>query len=640
MNRPSKHSISLSLFCLTAILLMNNLSYAQAYKVSHIDSSLLVGANSVMRNDQTLIEVKSNKFILDRSYAVTLLDDSANDLLQISLGYKKGSSKILDFKVVLYNAEGGILGILDEKSLEDYSGYDGYSIITDYRTKYMKLNEMTYPFTIEVSFTLDSRNTFLIPAWYPAWKSKMSIENASVQLINRTDTEIRFNEKNLKEFEIEKSENLNYVATNIQAFNIEEYSPHPYSIMPRVEFRPTDFTFEKVDGHISDWESYGQFYQTKLMASQNTMDGREVHNELKKYVDLNVSKREIVGQVYKYIQDNTRYVSIALDEGGFQPMSTAEVHVNKYGDCKALSFYMISILKGYNIKANYVEVYAGKNKPLSLDPTFASPAPGNHIIVNVPLEKDTIWLDCTSSTNPVDYLGSFTDDRYAVEVSESEGKIVKTPSYNEISFVKEKAKAVLDEEGNISLSVDCENSGYYIDDKLRYQKYDESEMKKIIEEKRYAHFHKTDYISYSQKIQPEKLLVSEKIKVNAESYAELVGNYYMLPLLLSPSALPVMVSKKERRFPIEFFRKILEIRSYEFEVPEGFLLEEKQKSGVIESKYGKYKYKIEQNENGVILLDSDLEIYKGFYDPSEFDEIKTFLASIKKQQNVQLILKK
>ena len=60
------------------------------------------------------------------------------------------------------------------------------------------------------------------------------------------------------------------------------------------------------------------------------------------------------------------YISIGLDEGGLVPLSAGKVHEVKYGDCKALSFYMKSLLDLFGIQANYVVVRAGKEMPEDL----------------------------------------------------------------------------------------------------------------------------------------------------------------------------------------------------------------------------------------------------------------------------------
>lgn len=76
------------------------------------------------------------------------------------------------------------------------------------------------------------------------------------------------------------------------------------------------------------------------------------------------------------------------------------------------------------IKSYYTLVQAGNVLPKT-DNNF--PVDNfNHIITYIPLENDTIWLDCTSK-GPFNYLGTFTQNRDALSIDETNGALVHTP---------------------------------------------------------------------------------------------------------------------------------------------------------------------------------------------------------------------
>jgi hypothetical protein len=131
-------------------------------------------------------------------------------------------------------------------------------------------------------------------------------------------------------------------------------------------------------------------------------------------------------KLYKYMQGRTRYVSIQLGIGGWQPFDAAYVHERGYGDCKALSNYMVALLKEAGVPAYPVLVHGGE-----LDGMYRADFPSqqfNHVIVCVPLEKDSLWLECTSHTMPAGHLGEMTEDRFALLLNSRGGELVRTPA--------------------------------------------------------------------------------------------------------------------------------------------------------------------------------------------------------------------
>ena len=63
--------------------------------------------------------------------------------------------------------------------------------------------------------------------------------------------------------------------------------------------------------------------------------------------------------------------------------------------------------------------------------TFIVLAQGNHIIIRVPMDSDTVWLDCTMNDSPFGFLDDFTDDRAVLLVNKEGGTIGRTPEYDE-----------------------------------------------------------------------------------------------------------------------------------------------------------------------------------------------------------------
>jgi hypothetical protein len=114
-----------------------------------------------------------------------------------------------------------------------------------------------------------------------------------------------------------------------------------------------------------------------------------------------------------------------LGIGGFKPIGSDLTDSKKYGDCKGLSNYLVTVLKCVHIKSYLALVNAEANQePVEADfPCNRF----NHVIVCIPGKKDSTWLECTSKTSDFGVLGSFTENRNALLITDSGGVLVPTP---------------------------------------------------------------------------------------------------------------------------------------------------------------------------------------------------------------------
>jgi hypothetical protein len=209
---------------------------------------------------------------------------------------------------------------------------------------------------------------------------------------------------------------------NLKAIKPEE-NTLPWQLQQKVSFAINNFEYYGMPGSIDSWQSFGKWINT-LNADVNTLPPARVA-ELKKMTDTIKTDKEKARYLYRYMQQNIRYVSIQLGIGGLKPFPASFVDQKKYGDCKALANYMAAMLKAVGIPSCYAIINAGANA-LPADPKFPENV-FNHVILCVPFKNDTTWLECTSTTQPFGKLGTFTENRKALLISADGGKLVSTP---------------------------------------------------------------------------------------------------------------------------------------------------------------------------------------------------------------------
>jgi hypothetical protein len=205
--------------------------------------------------------------------------------------------------------------------------------------------------------------------------------------------------------------------------DFEEGSVSADNRYPRIAIAADNFSYYGLHGDLSTWKSFG-LWINELYRNLDILpaDRQQFFAQLVKDAS---SKKDKIRRIYNYLQQNFRYVSIQLGVGGLKPFSAEFTDQKKYGDCKALSNYMKAALKSVGIKS-YVAIINSDYNELPVDAGFPS-NDFNHVILCVP-GIDSIWLECTSSTIDFAELGTFTENRNALLITDEGGVLVATPA--------------------------------------------------------------------------------------------------------------------------------------------------------------------------------------------------------------------
>ena len=175
--------------------------------------------------------------------------------------------------------------------------------------------------------------------------------------------------------------------------------------LPYMMVGPSDFEAQGHAGNMSSWENLGKFiYQLKK--------GRDVLPEdIKKQVheltDNLKDKRQKINVLYDFLQKNTHYISIQLGIGGLQPFDASYVATKNMAIAKHCQITWYHYLKKQAFLQNMLAIRATENAEQIIT-DFADIGQFNHVICCVPLQKDTVWLECTSESLPAGYLSGFT----------------------------------------------------------------------------------------------------------------------------------------------------------------------------------------------------------------------------------------
>ncbi|MFT3683226.1 MAG: DUF3857 domain-containing protein [Ferruginibacter sp.] len=613
---------------------------AQLYSALLISEKLRTNASVVKRFEEQVLTIHSpSKYTIHEKHVYTILNASAQSYARYITSYDQFSS-ISNLSGVLYNTAGAELKHTKKKDWEDNSAYDGFSLLTDSRYKKNEFFYSDYPFTVEYEEEDEVTGTLYFPRWTPQNNFGMSVELSRYTIIAPADYKVRYKPVNFTGEPVITEKGASKLYTweikNLPAKKSERDAPSFREIAPSVIFGPSDFEVSGYKGNMNTWESYGKFmYQLKK--------GRDIlPDNIKKKVheltDQLTDPGEKISVLYDFLQQNTRYVSVQLGIGGWQPFEAAYVAQNKYGDCKALSNYMIALLKEAGINGKYVEIYAGSSPPPFIDdfPCLQS----NHVISCVPLGKDTVWLECTSQTKSPGYMGSFTGNRKAILIDEDGAHIVHTPVYKAADNLQLRSvKAAVDAEGNADAEIENTYTGLQ-------QDFVHSLMYEISPEERQKHlntmFDLPTYEVIKSEYREQKGFipaVNEKLKIKLSNYASITGKRLFLTPGLFGSSIEKLTADTARQFEYVVKNGYTDIDTVEIKIPAGYKPESIAKDVSLQTKYGRYSASVKFTGDKVFYCRS-MQQNSGRFPPAEYSDIVKFYEQVYKADRAKLVLVK
>ncbi|WP_114939827.1 DUF3857 domain-containing protein [Mucilaginibacter endophyticus] len=609
------------------------------YVASTIPDSLKEDANSVVRYSSDEITVKAAGKMVKKHHAIiAVLNEKGDEAAQIALGYDKKFISVEDAQMLVYNAGGTMIKKYRKSDFYDHAATDGISIVTDDRVLYVGHTVSTYPATIEVIFEQDL-NSYLDLGEWQILTPESAVQSAEYSVLVNPAVGFRYMNKNTA-IKPEKTpagefEKYTWHVKNLKAIKPEDDAVS-WQVMPKVMFATNTFQYGGIPGDISTWQNYGKWQQA-LNADVCSLSPERVEEIKKMTADIKTDK-EKVKFLYQYMQQNMRYVSIQLGIGGLKPFPATFVDQKKYGDCKALSNYMYALLKAVNIPSYYAIINAGSNEEPA-DPAFPSD-PFNHIILCVPFKSDTTWLECTNMQKPFGKLGPFTENRYALLVTEDGGKLVKTPRSIDVdNQLNSEVHIVLDAEGGAKAQLKISSTGEYRSDYLGIASLKTDEQKQYL--MRMLNMKQPSLFEF--KPSTDKDGVKEvDIDLEYDKFCDVsAGNkqfYRPRVFDLWKTTVPVLEKRKS-----DFFFEIPMLKTCvtTIDLPAGFEIDAMPADQSLKFTYGTYdvKYVYDAAKNQVVST-TKFNLKNHVIPAAKYTEMQVYMDAIAKAQNKKLVIRR
>jgi hypothetical protein len=296
---------------------------------------------------------------------------------------------------------------------------------------------------------------------------------------------------------------------------------------------------------------------------------------------------------------------------------------------------MQAMLKAVDINSHYAIINAG-NDEMPVDKSFSINA-FNHVIVCVPLAKDTVWLECTSRTAPFNKLGLFTENRNAFLITDQGGIMVETPRSSPLdNAVKAFSHLKLEPDGSGSAITNISYSGNFTEEYNHYFFDADEQAKKEFLFNNFG-FKQPDKIKL-EKARTEEETYPAHLELEYEKIAEFSAGskHFINPRIYRfwSFALP----KIENRVTDYLIVPRIKTDTTILQIPEGFEIDQLPKPVKINSSLCAYESNyVFDKEKRQIISSCSIRINSHIIPASKYDETAKFFSDVLYDQQQKIV---
>ncbi len=210
--------------------------------------------------------------------------------------------------------------------------------------------------------------------------------------------EVEIKEHNLQAYNVVKSKReeggntiYNYTLKNTPSLRKERaapgfsyYAPHIMVLCKSAKPQGETFTYFKT---LAD--QYGWY---RSLVKQIGNDEALVKQKANEIVGGLTNEEDKVKAIYRWVQDNIRYIAFENGIAGFKPEKAQEVLKKKYGDCKGMANLLTEMLRSQKIDAR--RCWIG-TRQIAYDYSTPSLSVDNHMIAAWINQGKPVFLDAT-----------------------------------------------------------------------------------------------------------------------------------------------------------------------------------------------------------------------------------------------------
>jgi transglutaminase-like putative cysteine protease len=459
----------------------------------------------------------------------------------------------------------------------------------------------------------------------------------SISQMSRNRNQLTGQTTSVSTGKLDYRENLtHYVAKDMPALKDEAFVGNSDNYLQSIGYQLS--TYKSLNGNvetvIGNWADIIKNLCDENENFGSNMRARSFYKDITDPIMEKYQKpEERIAAIYAFVSnymkwdDRNRYIPSQNIKKSFDDRTGSSADINAL---------LVSMLRAVEVDAEPVIMSTLSNG--QVHPVYPMLEDYNYMIAKATVGNNYILLDATEKDMPLGLLPTRCLNQRGYTISNTK------PGWVDLRPQKGAEKTIMcmlkvGEDGVLSGTISDKNDGYTGLNIRRKLRMDGEE--KYIEDFHSSH---TQWAIRDMKIDAPEMIsdpVKEFIEVDLSGQGEAMGNMIYIDPIISGKVSENPFKQEERKFPIEFVIPIKYSYMINFEIPEGYTVDElpQQVSIRTSDKSAHLRYLVQLNGSRLQIVHS-WGIDKTFYPPESFKELKEFYSLLVAKQGEQIVLKK
>jgi len=604
-----------------ALTLMSMLS-VQAAETPN--SEVVYFKEHVLIENGQMLTIDSVAYLINNKYGEKL----------VPVAYDK-INKLKIFKAWVEDAKGQFVGLLPKKAFEDRNRYQESSLYNDERERVCSTNYPFYPHRFVYTSTVVAKSFVNLTHLEPQSTLSKPFHLLELWIHRPTNYPVQTLVKGLMLVSEDTVNQQLITRYTLKPTTVSDDASNNPAIVEKpsiIWVVPEQFDYG-LKGSSMSWSEFGNWVD-QLNAGLLELPEIEKSN-VRNMVSGMKDTVDMVRVLYHYMQNHTRYVDVTLGIGGFKSYPAAYVSVNKFGDCKALSNYMKALLECVGISSHFVLVYRDEN-PGIFYPEFPT-SQFNHVMLVVPVGRDSIWLENTSTTGAMGYVDVSTQNRPVLLLDGKNSRLIRTPSLSINAVVgRRRIRVKCSPEGDATILVNHQGRGWEYEDmnalaKDVSAKYQFNYLDRFIQFKHYEMLH-FGFLPVNR----DSMYASLEIAFRMPGFLQTTQDRVLLPQI--PVYKGSLSFTKPDNQTLCFTIPVYETDTVTYQLSENHLLDNLPEPVSMKCPFGEYTSVFTMTGNQLIGVKTFF-VRDGTYEPDAYRILYDFIQKVTESEKKSIMLK-